>query len=275
MKLFISVDLEGMAGVTFWKEIVENGKNVGYFKKIVTEQINYICSSLFDRYDSLKKITICDSHSSGDNYLYDKLPDNVDLIKGFPRRYYMVEGLNNTYDGVIFLGYHVGIGQVGNMDHTYSSSLIYDIKINNQNMNEFLINSYFAGEKNIPVILVSGGDKFVDFVKTHYPSIEYVATKKEIGKFSAKMKNLKSIKGKIHDVVSKLQDPEKYPVIKPDKPLNCKIDLMNTKYAEVSSYIPSIKRTGGRTIEFNTDSIEVFYETLMSIIFCSLGIKHS
>ena len=273
MKLFISVDLEGMAGVTFWKEIGAEGENTNYYKKIITTQINYVCRSLFERFESLKQITICDSHSSGDNYLYDKLPDNVVLIKGFPRKYYMMEGLDSSYDGVIFLGYHVGIGRIGNMDHTYSSSVIYDLKINDNRMNEFLINSFFAGDKNVPVIMASGGNRFVEHVNKYYPGIETIVTKNEIGKFAAKMENLKSIENKFINKISGFEKLQKYPVVKPSLPLRCKIDLTNTKFAEVASLIPTVSRTEGRRIEFSCDSMVKFYETLMAIIFCSNGIK--
>ncbi|TYB31302.1 MAG: hypothetical protein FXF47_04650 [Candidatus Mcinerneyibacterium aminivorans] len=274
MKLFISFDLEGMAGITFWREISENKEQYRYYKKIVTDQIKYVCESLFKHFKLLRSITLCDSHAFGNNFLYDELPDNVDLIKGYPRRYYMMEGLDENYGGVIFLGYHVGIGKIGNMDHTYSAGIIHNIKINNKIANEFLINSYLAGEMKVPVIMAAGGNKFINHVKSYNENIETAVLKEEIGKFSAKMINMEKIKKRIDKTVSSIKSVEKYPVISVKKPIKGEIELKDTKYSEVASLIPGIKRITGRKIIFYSDTMKSFYETLMAIIFCCKGLPN-
>ena len=274
MKLYISMDLEGIAGVSFWHDIKKGSSDFKYFKNIVTEQVNNICKSLFERYKSLDKITICDSHSYGENLIYDNLIENVELIKGFPRKYYMMEGLDEGYAGIIYLGYHVGIGKVGNLDHTYSSSKIYEIKINGKEMNEFYINSFLASEYEIPIISLISGDKLINELKEKHDSIEYIVTKNEIGKFSAKMKNYNNLTKEISERIRLFKDLNLYSTIKPKYPLNVEINLTNTKFAEVASLIPKIKRKGGRNIQFNVKSMKKFYKLLMAVIFISNGVSN-
>src|SRR6056297_3515965 len=264
MKLYISMDLEGIAGVSFWHDIKKGSSDFKYFKNIVTEQVNNICKSLFERYKSLDKITICDSHSYGENLIYDNLIENVELIKGFPRKYYMMEGLDEGYAGIIYLGYHVGIGKVGNLDHTYSSSKIYEIKIN----------SFLASEYEIPIISLISGDKLINELKEKHDSIEYIVTKNEIGKFSAKMKNYNNLTKEISERIRSFKDFNLYSTIKPKYPLNVEINLTNTKFAEVASLIPGIKRQSGRNIQFNVESMKKFYKLLMAVIFISNGVSN-
>ncbi|MGH2311304.1 M55 family metallopeptidase, partial [Enterococcus faecalis] len=80
----------------------------------------------------ITEITIADWHSGGLNLAYARLTEmdeRISLVSGFPRMYYMMSGLDSSYDEFFFLGYHVGIGkQKENIDHAYSASVAYDLK---------------------------------------------------------------------------------------------------------------------------------------------------
>ena len=267
MKLFISFDSEGFAGITFWHEIFQSEKEFGYYRKLITEQINELCYALFDKYKDLEKITLCDSHAWGNNYLYETLPENVELIKGFPRRYYMMEGLDNSYDGVAFIGYHTQIGGIGNLDHTYSSS-IFEIKINGEIVDEFLINSHFAGEIGVPVFLALGGDKFVENARKQ--DVKAVVLKEELGKFSAKMPSLSEVKRRIREGVEKSdvkRDGRLFNEWLVNDKVKAEIELNSTVFAETASWIPKVERIDGRKISVIADSMKEFYEILMAITF--------
>src|SRR5450756_2819098 len=80
--------------------------------------------------DNEAAIVIADSHSRGQNLLLDRLPQDVQVVRGYPRPLYMVEGADESCDAALFVGYHAPIGTLhGSMDHTYSSASIYEISL--------------------------------------------------------------------------------------------------------------------------------------------------
>ena len=158
----MSVDLEGFAGISFWHEAEAGSPAAARGIEAANIQLGMMCKALKKRYADLEVITVCDSHSMGTNIYWSELPEYAELIRGFPRRYYMMEGLDESYDGVVFAGYHAGAGRRGNMDHTYSASLIHRISVNGREVNEMEINSLLAGEFGVPVIMAAGGDLFVN-----------------------------------------------------------------------------------------------------------------
>lgn len=266
MKLYISVDLEGMTNVNFWHEIDFRDPSFEYHRKIVNKQIIQICNSLFKRYKELKKITICDSHAFGNNILYEELPENVELIRGFPRPYYMMEGLTEEYSGVLLLGYHSKSGDIGNLDHTYSLK-IDNIYINGKEMSEFLINSYLAGEYGVPTIFTSGGNEYIKYVHSLDLEVDTLVTKEELGKFSSKIQSSEVLEKNIHESIMHLKEVKEYTPIKIESNLEVQIRFLDTLYAEVASWIPTVTRENGKTIRYSTKNIKEFYEILMVIIF--------
>ncbi len=273
MKLFISIDLEGFPGVSAWHEV--DGTSNAFFRhqKIITEQVVHLCTLLQRRYPNLNMITLCDSHSKGDSVIYDMLPRGTELVKGFPRQYYMMEGIDDTYSGIIYIGYHTGVGGFGNMDHTYSSSVIYELKINGMTVDEFLINSYLAGEYNIPIVCSIGGDRHIDDVTAYNNSISTVVTKKELGKFSSIAPSPSEFASRLERTILSLREPDEYPVFRINPPIYADIMLTNTLFAETASWIPNIERTGGRTVRITAQSMKEFYSLMMTMLFSAWAVK--
>ncbi len=273
MKLFITVDLEGFSSVSAWHEVSGNTPAFAQHQKTITKVLTRLCELLYKRFPNLSMITVCDSHAKGDSIIYEQLPAGVELVKGFPRRHYMMEGLNDTYAGVLFLGYHSGVGGFGNMDHTYSASVIYEIKINGEPVDEFLINAYLAGEYNVPVLCSIGGDKHIDDINRYNKKITTVVTKTELGKFSSIAPSYDDVDARLVHAIASMNEPVEYPVLRIEKPIIAEIMLINTIFAEVASLIPTVERIGGRTIRITSASVKEFYTTLMAVLFTSFSVK--
>jgi D-aminopeptidase len=128
---------------------------------------------------------------------------------------------------------------------------------------------------NVPVLMAAGGNRFINYVKKYNESIATIITKEEIGKFSAKMVNMNELKNRIDKTISSMHSVDKYPVITISSPIKCEIELKNTKYAEVASLIPNVKRLSGRKIIYKSDTMRSIYEILMAIIFCCRGLPVS
>jgi len=191
-KFYISVDMEGITGTVSWQEYE---KDFLRFRKIITDEVNALLEGIGEGLNSKDfEVLICDAHASGLNILFEELPENVLLVRGGVGDLGMMAGINNSFSGVFFLGYHSEIGEEKSlMDHTYASSTIYEIKINGKKANEAMINAGIAGYFNVPLIFVSGDDKLIRNIEENFPKgIETVITKYGISRYSAITKTLKS-----------------------------------------------------------------------------------
>ena len=99
-KIFISFDFEGLGGVTDWKETINDPR----FCKLATEQINAFAEGIYTRHPDAE-IVLCDSHSNGNNIIWEMLHPFIILIKGYPRVYYMIEGLNSSFTDFVLFGH--------------------------------------------------------------------------------------------------------------------------------------------------------------------------
>ena len=160
MKLYISVDMEGLAGITNWKDETEDRER---FRNAMNEQVEWVLEGI-SKSKHNKEIThiyIADSHGGGQNLSYDRLNDKderVWLVSGSPRPQYMMPAMDDSFDMVFLVGYHAGAGEAASsMDHTYSGASVQNIYINGQLMNEGTINSAYAGiVHKVPVGLIIG-----------------------------------------------------------------------------------------------------------------------
>ena len=187
MKIYISTDMEGLQGINAWHHV--NVKDPRYRGKYLTETLEWIVNGIKkSKYnDEITEILICDSHSLGENVPYDftEKDDRLYLVSGGLRDYYMMAGLDNSFDGVFFVGYHGGVGsRFANMDHTYSTD-VHELKINGMKMNETIINAAFAGDLNIPVALVVGDDVLKNETQSILNQTQFVVTKKDLSRYAA------------------------------------------------------------------------------------------
>ena len=158
---FVSLDMEGIGGLTSWQELRKESPSSERMKKLATEEVNAAIRGIRNAGRKIGEIVVCDSHANGENLLIDEMEAGVYLVKGTPRNYYMVEGISKKFDILFFIGYHAMMGtKKAGMDHSYSSRIIYNIKINGKLVGETEINAALAGYYKVPLGFVSGDDGY-------------------------------------------------------------------------------------------------------------------
>ncbi len=272
MKIYISLDMEGIPGTFNWDH---EKKNPIAVKNCINDHLKNLIHAIKEcpANDKIDEITIADSHSMGDNVDYEfcKIDKRINLISGGPRPFYMMPSLNSGYDYVFFIGYHAGTGALnGNMDHSYSNSKIQKISINDIPMNEALINAAYAATMNIPVALVSG-----DLALKHellspsaLPWIEYVVTKEGVAKFAAKNYNPHLINENLNTAVNSVfsRDKNSFGHFTFDTPIKLKIEFHSTSMAEMACLMPYVKRLDGKTVEYVNDDYKIIFEAIVALI---------
>ncbi|MGD2294601.1 MAG: M55 family metallopeptidase [Candidatus Aminicenantes bacterium] len=257
LKVFISVDMEGVAGVIHWEDVSRNGKDYNLFRKLMTQETNAAIEGALEA--GAAEILIRDSHGSARNILPDMLRQEAILLRdwsGGPLS--MMEGIDGTFDAVIFIGYHAREGTPDAvLKHTMTGQI--DVLINGTNMPEAGINGAIAGYFGVPVVLVAGDSAIVNQCKEIFGEIEGVAVKEGIGK-AAKMlhpmKAQKLIKQKVKEALSNLNT---YNPLKLEKPITMEIHYKDEVDAERASWFPAAKRTGERAVSYT-------HEDLMEIL---------
>lgn len=269
----MSFDMEGISAVTSWREMKKDSKDLQRVRKIATREVNAAVRGVQKSGMNIGAITICDSHASGENLLVDELESGVNIVKGTPRKYYMMHGISAEYDIAFFIGYHAMAGtRSAGMEHTYSSSTIYNIRINGQLVGESEINAALAGYYNVPLGLVTGDDLLTAEIRRFFGrNVETVITKKGISRFAAQCRHPEDVQREIERKAKRsIQKGKRLKAFKFRSPIRADIDLASTTVADLVELIPGVKRTAGRTIKFRTGNILEFYHILRLV--CTLGI---
>lgn len=272
MKIYISLDMEGIPGTYNWEQEANDRAAV---KACMTAHLSDIVQTIKGTRQNthIDEITIADSHSNGDNISYDftAMDARINLISGNPRPYYMMPAFSGVYDQVFLVGYHAGTGALkGNMDHTYSNRRIHKIWLNGQRMNEALINAAYAGYHGVPVSLITGDKTLSEEILTEgaMPWVNFVKTKEAVAKFAAKNYSSIKVRERTIDCVQKALNKEKaeYPLFTFDSPVTLKIEFLSTSMADVACLMPNVQRLDGRTIEYIEKDYAVMFEAIMALV---------
>ena len=258
MKIYISVDMEGVVGVVTADQLTPTGFEYGRFREFMTQEANAAIEAAFAA--GATEVTLSDSHGNAENLLIEKLPKNVLLVRGFPRPLEMMQGIDETFDGVIFIGYHASTTNTqGVRAHTFSSARLADVRLNNVSMSEGSFNAAVAGHFNVPVIMVSGDDAAVKEVTSAIGNIEGAVVKWNYGFHSAKTMMPEAaydpIREKVKAAVSRIKDFKPYKI---KTPVQLDVRFKNYRPSELLSYLSIVQRTDAHSIRFiGKDMIEV------------------
>lgn len=259
MRVFISVDLEGISGVVAWEQVMENNPEYTRAVDLMLKEVNAAVEGALD--GGADYILVNDSHSSMRNLPAEGLHPKAFLISGSVKPLNMVQGIETGFDLAFFIGYHAAVGsRFGICDHTYSSRSIFEVKWNNMSMNETAINAAVCGYFRVPVALVSGDEETVRQTKEFLPQIETVASKKAVSAFSAMCRPPASVRQEIR---SKAKiTVEKAGSFQPfilQEPVQLEITMTQSAKADVAELIPQTKRIDGRTIAYLAkDALQAF-----------------
>ena len=257
LKVFISVDMEGISGVIHWDDVSRQGDDYSLFRKLMTQETNAAIEGALEA--GATEILVRDSHGSARNILPDLLRHEAELLRdwsGGPL--IMMEGIDKTFDAVIFIGYHARAGTPDAvLKHTMTGT-IFDVVLNGKKMPEAGINGAIAGHFDVPVVMIAGDLAICKQAKELFGNIETVAVKEGIGKAAKMLHPLKAqelIKKKTTVALKRLKDFKPY---KLNPPFTMEITFTDEEIAERSSWIPGAKRSGDRSVSFTSnDFIEV------------------
>jgi D-amino peptidase len=250
--------MEGIAGVVTEEQLGPNGFEYQRFREFMTAEVTAAIEAA--REAGATEIVVSDSHGNGQNLLIEKLPKDVVVIRSWPRPLMMMQGIDETFDGAIFIGYHAGAANPqGVRAHTISSARFADVRLNGASASEAAINAAIAGHFNVPIIMISGDDAAVGEAAALLRNVETAIVKWNYGFHSARTLTPEAaadlIRQKVRSAIGRIKEFRPYRV---KTPVTLEIQFKNYRPAEVLSYLPIVERIGSRTIRYvGKDMIEV------------------
>jgi len=257
MKVFISADIEGVTGCTVWDETEKGKDGYDYFARQMTLEVKAACEGA--NIAGATEIMVNDAHDSGRNIDHNILPKNTKLVRGWSGGLYsMVQELDDTYDALMFVGYHSAASRDTNpLSHTMSTFLDY-VKINGKVASEFLIHSYIAAYLGVPVVFLSGDQGLCNEVVDLNENIATVAVKEGRGNSSINIHPelaIDLIKEGVKEVLSK--DISRCKLELP-KEFKLEIRYRQHKDAYKRMFYPGVTKVDENTISYiSNDYMEV------------------
>lgn len=265
MKVFISADMEGICSTSFWNDCVPGERDYKMHADAMTKEVIAACEGAF--LAGATEIVVRDAHHDANNININELPSGVKLIRGWSGHpFLMVEGINETYDAAMYIGYHSAASNPGNpLSHTENRKIAY-VKINGKLASEFMIFSYAAASIGVPSVFLSGDKELCDDSKELHPKLITYPTKEGWGSatFNYNVKDtIESIKRGVAEALR--QDLSNSLLSLPN---HFELEVCYKEHTDASkfSYYPGVEKIDNNTLIFRTDD---YFELLRTFRFIS------
>lgn len=266
MKLYISCDMEGTAGVSSWDEVDARNYTPEYciYQRHMTAEV---CAAIEGaRTGGVKDVLVNDSHGPMRNLLLDALPETARVIFGNRKPYSMMQNLDSSFGGVFFTGYHGAIGEANaTLCHTYTPSVVYGVRVNGVACSEATLNAGIAGLHGVPVLLVTGDRTTIESAKEQLPWIEGVVVKESIGNYAVDSLSPKAAQDTIRSAAKRAvgRVAEARPFVF-ESPVRLEIDLAKVEQADWIAMIPGFERTGSRQVRFVDEDYGIVFKAFVA-----------
>jgi D-amino peptidase len=266
VNLYISSDMEGVAGVCAWGQVDARKPNPDYaiYRRYYTKEV---CSAIAGaRAAGVAGVLVNDSHGPMRNLVLDDLPSDVRVIFGNRKPFSMVQDADAGYGGAFFVGYH---GAAGDADavlcHTYTPSVIYEVRINEMRCSEATLNAALLGYYGVPLLLVTGDRTTIEGVQAQMPWVRGAIVKESIGNFAANSMTpaaaCRAIEREAEEAVRHAGDAKLF-VVEP--PVALDVQLVTAAQAHLVATIPGFERTGSRSVRFVHDDYAVVFKAFIA-----------
>jgi D-amino peptidase len=263
LAVYISVDMEGIAGVVTADQLLPQGFEYERFRHFMTNEV--LAAVRAAKVAGATKVLVADSHGNGESLLIDEFPRDVHIIRSWPRHGGMMAGLDSTFNAAIMIGYHASASSsAGVRAHTISSATFTRIAINGQDMSEGEIAAAQAGAMGVPVVFMSGDNVATAELRDRIGNIVTVETKKALSFHSAETitpaESDARIEAGVRSALSHVHEFKPYVVT---TPVTLEMSYKNYAAAEIFSYLPGMERVGSRTVKYVAKNITEAVDVIM------------
>jgi D-amino peptidase len=266
VKVFISADIEGTAGIVDWQQVRGPGTEYEVARQLMIDEVNAAIDGAVQ--GGATHVLVDDAHWTMQNIRPGALRHHASYLSGRHKPLYMMEGLDADFDAVFMLGYHGAISaERAILSHTYNPGAVWEVRLNGIAVGESALNALVALHHQVPVVLISGDEATAEEARPFLPAIEAVVVKRSITRCAAESLHPARACELICDGAARsLARAETLSPPTIDLPATVDITFLTSDMAEMATWIRGVERTGSRTVGVTDESPLRLYRTFVTII---------
>ena len=263
-KVFISADMEGISGIAASDQLSAAGGEYHRSRKMMADDVNAAIRGA--RRGGATEIVVNDSHGTMRNLRLEDLDGQVRLISHSFKRAGMMEGLDESFDAVIFVGYHAKAGHPAGLFAHTGSSVVRDVRVNGRSLGEGGLNTMVAAWYGVPVVLVTGDDVAVKQVAETATQARTVAVKRAINARAVELRPFSAVHREIEEAAAAGVQAAKELTPQRAAAYQVEVQFQDVAIPEVAQSLPTMTRPAPDTIAFTTSTMPQAY-TLIRLLY--------
>ena len=267
VKVFISFDMEGVAGIVDWAQCRPPGQAYEEGRALLLGEVNAAIDGAMAA--GATEIVCNDAHGAMNNLNPADLHGRAAYIAGRHKPWYMMEGLDDSFDAVFFVGYHGSIsGAPSVLSHTYNPSVIARVSLNGVECGESGINGLVALGHNVPVALLTGDQVTIAEAEPFFKQVEHVIVKGSITRFAATQVHPEEAREMIYAAAeTAVRRLGSVPLPAIELPATLEVEFQTADMAHVAGWVKGVERAGTRNVRIHSDDPIGVYQSFVGITY--------
>lgn len=272
MKIYISADIEGVAGVVTPMQGTPGNAEYEYARRLMTEEVNAAIEGALA--GGASRVLVNDSHGPMTNLLAESLHPAAELIQGNIKPMGMFAGLEPGFAGAMCLGYHAAARRFGVMAHTFNGFAFGRVRVNGRELGEPGLYGAYAGSLGIPVIALSGDDRLAEEARILFPSAEMAVVKHALGTRAARSVHPKEARVRIRAAaeraVRRASACEPFVI---EGPYRLEVEMNSPVLGDLAAGIPVAERLDAVTVALSAPTMAAVVDWVRTISTLSLAVR--
>jgi D-amino peptidase len=257
VKIFLSTDMEGTAGVVDWDQCVGDGPQAAAGRQLLLAEVNAAIDGAMA--GGATEIVVNDSHATMRNLPPAELAGRASYISGSHKPLYMMQGLDGSFDAVMFISYHGSVGAPAGLSHTYNPRAVVEARIDGRVTGEAGINALVAAHYGVPVVLVTGDRCACEETAALLPGVQQAVVKEHVSRLAAHSLHPEVACALIRDraeaavrAAASVPPPSLTPGV-------LEVSVRTTDIAEAASWVRGVDQVGARELRIHgADQLETY-----------------
>jgi D-amino peptidase len=264
VKIFLSSDMEGTAGVVDWEQCVGDGPQAAAGRKLLLAEVNAAIEGALT--GGATEIVVNDSHAHMRNLPPGELLGGASYISGSHKPMYMMQGLDDSFDAVLFVSYHGSVGAHAGLSHTYNPHAVVEVRLDGQVTGEAGINALVAAHYGVPVVLVTGDRCACDETAALIPGVHGAVVKEHVSRLAAHSLHPARACALIRETAQRAIEGAAGASPPPVGSATLEISVRTTDIAEAAGWVRGVERTGPRELRFGGEDPLAVYRSFCAAI---------
>jgi D-amino peptidase len=267
VRVFISADLEGVAGVARADQTDPSSPQHAVSARLLTQEVNAAIEGALAA--GVQEVVVSDGHWNCTNVLPEALHPRAELVSGYPRSLYMGTGMGPGFDAAFFVGYHAAAGTPDAvLDHSYAPfRVVHEVRLGGVPQSEGSLNGYLCGAFDCPVALFTGDAAAVSQMHEFVLEVEGIVVKEGLGRQAARSLHPTVARERIRAGATRaIERLSNIPAMRLDGAVALEVDLVSAAMADSCERVPCVTRLGPRTVGYTSEEYVDVYRLFLALV---------